>query len=82
MVPKPGAVKLANDMAPSPSQSSKRPAGVSDAELERRLAAVKAAKAREVEETSKREADALVREEERKKRRLEQEQKEQEQREA
>ena len=82
MVPKPGATKMAGDMAPSPSQSAKRPAGVSDAELERRLAAVKAAKVREVEETSKREAEALVREEERKKRRLEQAQKEQEQREA
>ncbi len=82
MVPKPGATKLATDMTLSPSQSGKRPAGVSDAELERRLAAVKAAKAREVEETSRREAEALLREKERKKRRIEQEQKEQEQREA
>ena len=36
---------------------SKRPAGISDAEMERRLAALKAAKAREVEEAAQREAE-------------------------
>jgi translation initiation factor IF-2 len=82
MVPKPGTAKLGVGTSPSPSASNKRPDGVSDAELERRLAAVKAAKAREAEETAVREAEAKAREEERNQRRLEQEQKEREQREA
>ena len=82
MVPKPGTAKLGAGTSPSPSASNKRPDGVSDAELERRLAAVKAAKAREAEEVAVREAEAKAREEERNQRRLEQEQKEREQREA
>ena len=82
MVPKPGTAKLGAGTSPSPSTSNKRPDGVSDAELERRLAAVKAAKAREAEEVAVREAEAKAREEERNQRRLEQEQKEREQREA
>ena len=57
MVPKPGTAKLGTGTSPSPSRSSKRPDGVSDAELERRLAAVKAAKAREVEEVARRETE-------------------------
>ena len=40
---------------------SKRPAGISDAEMERRLAALKAAKARELEDAAKRAADDLQR---------------------
>ena len=82
MVPKAGTAKLGAGTSPSPSASNKRPDGVSDAELERRLAAVKAAKAREAEEVAVREAEAKAREEERNQRRLEQEQKEREQREA
>ena len=82
MVPKTGTAKMATGTGPSPSSSKKRPDGVSDAELERRLAAVKAAKAREIEETAKRQAEAAAKEEERRKRRLEQEQREREEREA
>ena len=80
MVPKPGTAKLGTGTGPSPSSSGKRPDGVSDAELERRLAAVKAAKAREVEEVARRAAEEKEREEERNQRRKEQEQKEREQR--
>ena len=60
---------------------SKRPAGISDAEMERRLAALKAAKAREVEEAAQRVAEEKAREEERERRRLELEAKEREERE-
>ena len=67
MVPKTGTAKMAAGTGPSPSSSKKRPDGVSDAELERRLAAVKAAKAREIEETAKRQAEAAAKEEERRK---------------
>ncbi|WP_323716489.1 translation initiation factor IF-2 [Paracoccus aminovorans] len=60
---------------------SKRPAGISDAEMERRMAALRAAKAREVEEAAQRIADEKAREEERERRRLELEAKEREERE-
>ncbi|SMO83165.1 translation initiation factor IF-2 [Paracoccus laeviglucosivorans] len=63
------------------SDPSRRPAGISDAEMERRLAALKAAKAREVEEKAQREAEEKAREEERERRRLEAEAKEREERE-
>ncbi|MCE0505715.1 MULTISPECIES: translation initiation factor IF-2 [unclassified Roseivivax] len=62
--------------------SAKRPAGISDAEMERRLKALQAAKAREAEETAKREAEEKARAEERERLRAEKEQKEREQREA
>ncbi|MFT4012419.1 MAG: translation initiation factor IF-2 [Paracoccus sp. (in: a-proteobacteria)] len=60
---------------------SKRPAGISDAEMERRMAALRAAKAREVEEAVQRVAEEKAREEERERRRLEAEAKEREDRE-
>ncbi len=60
---------------------SKRPAGISDAEMERRLSALKAAKAREAEDAIKRVEDDRVREEDRQKRRVEIETKEREERE-
>ncbi|MTH76763.1 translation initiation factor IF-2 [Paracoccus aestuariivivens] len=60
---------------------SKRPAGISDAEMERRMAALRAAKAREVEEAAQRLAEEKAREEERERRRLELEAKEREDRE-
>lgn len=63
------------------SGSSKRPAGISDAEMERRLAALRAAKQREVEEVAQREAEEKAREEERERRRAELEAKEREERE-
>ncbi len=62
--------------------ASKRPAGISDAEMERRLKALQAAKAREAEETAQREAAEKAREEERQRRREEAETKEREQHEA
>jgi len=79
VVPKPGAGKSSSGgVAGDPS---KRPAGISDAEMERRLKAVQAAKAREVEETAKRAAEEKARAEERDRRRAEQETKEREERE-
>ncbi|MGQ3487858.1 translation initiation factor IF-2 [Roseovarius pacificus] len=62
--------------------SSKRPAGISDSEMERRMKALQAAQAREVEEAARREAEEKEREEERQRRREEAEAKEREQREA
>ena len=82
MVPKPSSAKPGPGPGPVSSQSSKRPAGVSDVEMERRLKAVQAARARESEEAAQREAQEKTRGEEREKRRAEQEQKEKEQREA
>jgi translation initiation factor IF-2 len=55
---------------------AKRPAGISDAEMERRLAALRAAKSREVEEAAARLADERAREEERMRKREEHEAKE------
>ncbi|EAQ24554.1 translation initiation factor IF-2 [Roseovarius sp. 217] len=64
------------------TSASKRPAGISDAELERRMRALAAARARETEDAAQREADEKAREEERMRRREEAEAKEREQREA
>jgi translation initiation factor IF-2 len=60
---------------------AKRPAGISDAEMERRLGALRAAKAREVEDNAKRAEDERAREEERQRKRDEIEAKEREDRE-
>ncbi|KIC46318.1 translation initiation factor IF-2 [Ruegeria sp. ANG-S4] len=81
VVPKPGASKPGGSAAPS-GDPSRRPAGISDAEMARRMKALQAAKAREAEETAAREAEEKAREEERARRRAEQEAKEREQREA
>ncbi|WP_171097891.1 translation initiation factor IF-2 [Ruegeria sp. HKCCD7255] len=81
VVPKPGASKPGGGAAPS-GDPSRRPAGISDAEMARRMKALQAAKAREVEEAAEREAAEKAREEERARRRAEQEAKEREQREA
>ncbi|GGB01427.1 translation initiation factor IF-2 [Allosediminivita pacifica] len=62
--------------------SGKRPGGITDAEMERRLKALQAAKAREADEQAKREAEEKARAEERERMRAEKEQKEREQREA
>jgi translation initiation factor IF-2 len=59
---------------------SKRPAGISDAEMERRLAALRLAKAREQEDAAKRAEDERQREEDRQRRRDEIEAKEREER--
>ncbi len=60
---------------------SRRPAGISDAELERRISAVQAARAREADEALARAAEERQREEERAARRAEAEAKEREERE-
>jgi translation initiation factor IF-2 len=60
---------------------SKRPAGISDAEMERRLTALRAAKAREAEDTVRRAEEDKAREEDRARRREEIETKEREERE-
>ena len=56
VVPKPGAPAAPSGKAPL-GDPSKRPAGITDAEMERRLKAVQAAKAREQEEAEAREAE-------------------------
>ncbi|MAC81032.1 MAG: translation initiation factor IF-2 [Rhodobacteraceae bacterium] len=81
VVPKPGQGKGGGGGAPS-GDPSRRPAGISDAEMARRLKAVQAAKAREADEVAAREAEDKARAEDRERRRAELEQKEREQREA
>ncbi|WP_417626573.1 translation initiation factor IF-2 [Pararhodobacter aggregans] len=85
VVPKPGAAGGASDgSANKPAAGtlgSRRPAGISDAEMERRLAAVRAAKAREADEAIQRAEDERQREEDRERRRAEIEAREREERE-
>lgn len=72
VVPKPGAANKAGAAAPlGVAAPSKRPAGISDAQMERRLKAVQAAKAREAEDQAAREADEKARAEDRERRRAE-----------
>lgn len=66
VVPKPNVSSSAPN---APSASAPRPAGISDAEFERRRRALKLAAAAEVERKAKEEADAKRREEERQRRR-------------
>ncbi|MFN4056638.1 MAG: translation initiation factor IF-2 [Roseinatronobacter sp.] len=83
VVPKPGA---ATPAAPSPTGSAprpdpaRRPAGISDAEVERRLKALSAARAREAEEAATRAREEAEREAERLQRREEAEAREREDR--
>ena len=79
VVPKPGAAKSSGGNAGG--DPSRRPAGISDAEMDRRLKAVQAAKAREAEESAQRVAEEKAREAERERRRAEAEAKEREERE-
>ncbi|MFO1176570.1 MAG: translation initiation factor IF-2 [Paracoccaceae bacterium] len=82
VVPKPGAPAGAGGGAtPALGDPSKRPAGISDAEMERRLKALQAAKAREAEDAQRRAAEEKAREEERERRRADIEAKEREERE-
>ncbi len=81
IVQKPGAAKPMATSGPSVSNPTKRPAGISDAEMERRMKALKAAKAREVEDAAKRKAEEEQRAEERARRRAEMEAKEREEQE-
>ncbi len=68
VVPKPGAAKPIGTGAPIGGDPSKRPAGISDVEMARRMKALQAAKSREVEDAAKREADDKARAEERERR--------------
>lgn len=66
---------------PNYGDPSKRPAGISDAEMERRLAALKVAKVREAEDTARRAVEDRARDEERARKREEAETKDREDRE-
>jgi translation initiation factor IF-2 len=79
---KPGApgAGAAAGTNPHLGDPSKRPAGISDAEMERRLAALKAAKAREQEDAVRRAEEERQRDEDRQRRREEMEAKEREER--
>jgi translation initiation factor IF-2 len=83
VVPKPVAAKTM-DGSPQASEktASARPSGVTDAEMERRMKALQAAKAREAEEKSERIAEEQTRQEERDRKIAEQEAKEKEKRDA
>ena len=82
VVPKPGAASSGATSQSAPkSDPGKRPAGISDAEMERRMKALQAAKDREAEDAAKREAEEKEREEERNRRRAEAEAKEREEQE-
>ncbi|WP_172297936.1 translation initiation factor IF-2 [Pseudoruegeria sp. HB172150] len=80
VVPKPGGSGKGGGGAAG-GDASKRPAGISDAELERRMKALAAAKAREAEEEERRQREEQERAEERERRRAEAEAKEREERE-
>lgn len=84
--PKPGGPAAGGAGGSRPQSSSgdasRRPAGISDSEMERRMRALQAAQAREAEDAARREAEEKKREEERQRRREEAEAKEREQREA
>jgi translation initiation factor IF-2 len=79
VVPKPGTAKPAAGGAGAGGASGA--GGIQNADMERRLKALQAAKAREAEEVATREAEEKARVEERERRRAEQENKEREQRE-
>ncbi|TRD21965.1 translation initiation factor IF-2 [Palleronia caenipelagi] len=80
VTPKPSSTK-SGDGKPVMGDPKRRPAGISDAEMERRMKALAMAKARESEEAARREAEEKARAEERERRRREQEEKEREERE-
>ena len=83
VVPKPVAAKsMDGSTQASEKTASARPSGVTDAEMERRMKALQAAKAREAEEKSERIAEEQTRQEERDRKIAEQEAKEKEQRDA
>ncbi len=80
--PKPGSGSGGGSGAGSPATDpSKRPAGISDAELERRMKALAAAKANEAGEAKRRAEEEKSREEERERRRREADEKEREEKE-
>ena len=82
VVPKSGTAKPMDGTQATEKTASARPSGVTDAEMERRMKALQAAKAREAEEKSERIAEEQNRQEERDRRIAEQEAKEKKQRDA
>ena len=74
VVPKAGVTKTSIQSS-NKDGGKDLPSGITDTEMERRLKALQAAKAREADEVAKREASAKEREQEREQRRLEQENK-------
>ena len=81
VVTKPGAaVAGGGSSAPTMGDPSKRPAGISDAEMERRMKALQAHKAQAAEDAVRRAAEEKAREEDRERRRAEIEAKEREER--
>ncbi len=83
VVPKPGAPQASGAQGSSQARPdpARRPAGISDSELERRLKALAAARARESDDAAARAADEKAREEDRQRRRDEAEAREREERE-
>ena len=84
MVPttvKPGTPGASAQTSTALGDPSKRPAGISDAEMERRMAALRAARAREADDNLRRAEDDRIREEDRARRREEIETKDREERE-
>ena len=77
VVPKAGLSK-SSIQSSSKDGGKALPSGITDTEMERRLKALQAAKAREADEVAQREASAKEREQEREQRRLEQENKQRE----
>ena len=77
IVPKAGTAKT-NTPASNKDGSKGLSSGIKDTEIERRLKALQAAKAREADEVAQREASAKEREQEREQKRLEQENKQRE----
>ncbi|WP_417258569.1 translation initiation factor IF-2 [Celeribacter sp.] len=74
VVPKPGVPKPASAAPgnkPMKSDPARRPAGISDTEMERRMKALSLAKAKEAEDAARRAAEEKAREEERGRRRKE-----------
>ncbi|WP_085787025.1 translation initiation factor IF-2 [Ketogulonicigenium robustum] len=80
VVPKPGAA-AGTAGAVAGGDPTRRPAGITDAELERRMKALALARAREADDAARREAEEQARAEERGRRRAELEAKEREERE-
>ena len=80
VVPKPGAGAPSAGSVPTPAKGnpSRRPAGISDAEMARRMKALAAAKEREVEDAANRAAEEKSRAEDRARRRAEAEEKDRE----
>ena len=77
VVPKAGVSKTSIQSS-SKNGGNALPSGITDTEMERRLKALQAAKAREADEVAQREASAKEREQEREQRRLDQENKQRE----